>query len=112
MFSLHWAAAEVVMSPLLQFIVMTYRPHVEEIETPVVCARCYLVSVKHYTTDNFLPNFDSSVGSWLMKNNKKGRTVGVMVVDAMECWGDPSVLNDIADICEGIYGTGGVTVGQ
>lgn len=68
----------------------TKAENVEETELPVVCARCY--SLRHYgqvkdqRAENLLPDFDfeSSVGSRLMKSSKNSRTVVVMVVDAVD----------------------------
>lgn len=63
---------------------------VEETETPLVCARCY--SLRHYgqvkdqRAENLLPDFDfeSSVGSRLIKSSRNSRTVVVTVVDAVD----------------------------
>lgn len=68
----------------------TMAESVEETETPVVCARCY--SLRHYgqvkdqRAENLLPDFDfeSSVGSRLIKSSKNSRTVVLMVVDAVD----------------------------
>ncbi|GLJ10993.1 hypothetical protein SUGI_0139760 [Cryptomeria japonica] len=62
----------------------------EEEEMVVVCARChslrYYGNVKDQKAENLLPEFDfeSAMGSRLMKPRGVGRTVVVMVVDAVD----------------------------